>query len=143
MIYNNYLNEYINANDEDSDKKQLILDNFIAKYNDDEHLRANYLLEFIEDFVQSDEFKRYLEEKANIVKFDKSVQCYVNNENILNNKLKNYKKYYPLTFKARKLYALARELENYIHNEQNVKIVKAQEKGIKIIRVKIPILLSY
>ncbi|KAG5887085.1 hypothetical protein JTB14_018254 [Gonioctena quinquepunctata] len=94
--------------------------------------RNEELFKFIDEFIASEEYSYYLENKRDIVKECSQVQ-YDDNDIIKHDEV--VEKIYPLTVQSKKMFAFAKHFEKYVEKKRNQEVLKRQEKGIQIIRI--------
>ncbi|XP_072380055.1 uncharacterized protein [Diabrotica undecimpunctata] len=130
-MYNELLQYYTEFEDTET------LDRSQALWLEDEETRWEQLKNFIDEFVISQEYEDYLEQKRNIIKKDAETQydC----KDYVQIPRKSIKKVpmYPLTREAKKMAAFIRIFECYLADKRNDEIVQRQREGINVIRSKI------
>lgn len=104
--------------------------------NHDDNTR--YLLEFINDFIESEEYYDYLKKRQDVSKTQASTQYYEDDLDVVEKRkivLENKNKY-PLTKQSKKIFVFAKQFEKYVQNEEKRQIINKQERGVRMIREK-------
>ncbi|CAH1155492.1 unnamed protein product [Phaedon cochleariae] len=94
--------------------------------------RNENLNEFIDEFVNSEEYEEYLEMKRNIMKKNVAAQ-YCESDLMQYQEMEEEDKY-PLTTRSRNMMAFVHKFEKYTKNKENLEFLQKQEKGIQIIK---------
>lgn len=115
-------------------QRDTILDDTLDCLKDQEDRRKQQLQDFIEDFVKSQEYAHYIEQKRTIIKRSAATQCDFN-EIIVECKENELLVKYPLTEERKKMYAFKKHFESYAENLRKKASLKKQKYGIQIIKV--------
>lgn len=113
-------------------KSKTEVNNAIQSFKEDSEKRNKDLIEFLNEFVSSEEYEQYLESKRNIRTRHVSTQYSLQD---LEAKEPTMEEKYPLTTESRKMFMFKRHFNKYISNKSNMELVKRQEKGIQTIKV--------
>ncbi|XP_057653697.1 uncharacterized protein LOC130892333 [Diorhabda carinulata] len=110
----------------------------IGIWTEDEKIKLDYLIQFIDEFISSQEYEDYMEKKRNIIK--KNAETQYSQDDFIDlpsEEVETCKKYFPLTSNSKKMYAFIKKFEIYLKNKEHENIMQKQIKGIAIIRAKI------
>lgn len=127
-----FLNKY--AEESIENQKDTILDDTLECLKTQEDQRIQQLQDFIDDFVKSEEYAHYIEEKRAIIKRSAATQCDFN-EIIVECKENERLVKYPLTEERKKMYAFKKHFELYAENLRKNETLKRQKYGIQVIKV--------
>lgn len=126
------INKY--AEETEENLKSMILDDTLDCLKTQEDRRTQQLQDFIDDFVKSEEYAHYIEEKRTIIKRSATTQCDYN-EIIVESKENERLIKYPLTEERKKMYAFKKHFELYAENLRKNESLKKQKYGIQVIKV--------
>ncbi|CAG9854455.1 unnamed protein product [Phyllotreta striolata] len=120
-----------------------VLEDAFEEWKADQAKRQEDLIEFIDDFIESDEYKDYLAFKSRTVKTDAATQYSKTDAHERAKKRKQPEKLYPLTLHSKKMFAFIRKFNKYLENSKNKEALQKQLRGIQIIKDKIEDLKRY
>ena len=120
----------------DRDLKQQILDEGYSCIQQQESRRIGELYDFIDAFVQSEEYLEYVKEKKRIVKQNEYTQ-YDPDDTIVEYRNEAVVDRYPLTEERKKMYAFKEQFQRFTERQKMIKNRQIQEKSIQIIKVPI------
>lgn len=122
-------------NTESIEERENLLNETIEYLNNENSRRTKELYEFIDDFVNSEEYSEYIKAKRNITQKTISTQYDVN-DTIVQRIDVQHVNTYSLVEEQKKMYAFKKQFEKYTQKKRNLEIVRKQEKSIEIIRVR-------
>lgn len=124
------------SKEQEETKKDEILDKTVECLREEEEKATQDLRDFIDDFVNSQEYKDYINEKKKIVK--RTIGCeYDPNDIIIETKKEEAIEKYPLTQEQKKMFAFKKHFEKYTEKQRIKTEIMKQERSIHLIKVDI------